>query len=193
MHPTTPCRPEVAAAGKRALGMRYKLLPYLYTATHAAAESGAPIMRPLWFNFPQDRNTHLIDRQASRCSAAAPRTAWRQHVRRHSIFGGGCMLPRVARRPCAMRLRPCPGNRRGDNACATPSFPPLLPQAVHGGGRAAGQPCAGAGSWERGSLLPARHLALALGGWPSHRCGVGLPLLKGLCWAFVWTRRGFSC
>jgi alpha-glucosidase (family GH31 glycosyl hydrolase) len=55
--------PEVAAAGKRALGMRYKLLPYLYTAVHAAAATGAPIMRPVWFNFPQDRHTHHIDRQ----------------------------------------------------------------------------------------------------------------------------------
>ena len=41
------CRPEVAEAGKKALGMRYKLLPYLYTAMHTAHSSGAPLMRPL--------------------------------------------------------------------------------------------------------------------------------------------------
>lgn len=67
-HPTPthprPCRPEVAAAGKRALGMRYKLLPYLYSAVHAAAKTGAPIMRPLWFNFPHDGQTHRNDRSA---------------------------------------------------------------------------------------------------------------------------------
>ena len=68
--PPTPCpalplpRPEVAAAGKRALGMRYKLISYIYTAFHSAAASGVPVMRPLWFNFPADRNTHRNDRRA---------------------------------------------------------------------------------------------------------------------------------
>lgn len=64
-----PARPEVAAAGKRALGMRYKLLPYLYTAFHAAASTGAPVMRPLWLNFPQDRNAHRNDRRALRAGS----------------------------------------------------------------------------------------------------------------------------
>jgi len=61
--PKSRHRPEVAAAGKRALGMRYKLLPYLYTAVHAAADTGAPIMRPLWFNFPQDKQAQRNDRR----------------------------------------------------------------------------------------------------------------------------------
>ncbi|KAL4448263.1 hypothetical protein ABPG75_005482 [Micractinium tetrahymenae] len=55
--------PEVAAAGKKALGMRYRLLPYLYSAFHAAHTSGAPVMRPLWLNFPADPHTHTFDRQ----------------------------------------------------------------------------------------------------------------------------------
>ena len=42
--------------------MRYKLLPYLYTAMHSAHSSGAPLMRPLWMNFPADAGSQSNDR-----------------------------------------------------------------------------------------------------------------------------------
>jgi hypothetical protein len=53
------------AAGKRVLGMRYRLLPYLYSALHDAHATGAPVMRPLWMNFPRDGATHTLDRCSS--------------------------------------------------------------------------------------------------------------------------------
>ena len=52
----------MAAAAKKALGMRYRLLPYLYSAFHAASKLGSPVMRPLWVNFPADPKTHTNDR-----------------------------------------------------------------------------------------------------------------------------------
>ena len=39
---------------RRALKRRYALLPYLYTLFEHAHRSAAPIMRPIWYEFPSD-------------------------------------------------------------------------------------------------------------------------------------------
>ncbi|KAL0030915.1 hypothetical protein WJX79_000844 [Trebouxia sp. C0005] len=54
---------SVADAGRRAIKMRYQLLPHLYTAFHQANKLGTPVARPLWFAYPQDPATHAIDDQ----------------------------------------------------------------------------------------------------------------------------------
>ena len=92
----------MAAAGKKALGMRYKLLPYLYTAMHAAHSSGSPLMRPLWMNFPADPQSQENDRQfmvgasllvspvlqqgATSVNAHFPPGTW------HCLWGGGDVI-----------------------------------------------------------------------------------------------------
>lgn len=51
---------SVTNAAKTALGMRYQLLPYLYTLFYFASTAGATVTRPLWFNFPGDPETRGI-------------------------------------------------------------------------------------------------------------------------------------
>jgi alpha-glucosidase len=52
---TTPWRhPEILPAVRRAIRLRYRLMPYLYSLYRRAAEAGEPILRPTFFDFPDD-------------------------------------------------------------------------------------------------------------------------------------------
>ncbi len=42
------------SAFRLAIETRYRLMPYLYNLFHAAAQSGTPIIRPLYFQYPRD-------------------------------------------------------------------------------------------------------------------------------------------
>lgn len=55
--------PQVANAARKALKLRYQLLPYLYTVFHRAHTLGGAVALPLWMQFPQDKNTYGIDTQ----------------------------------------------------------------------------------------------------------------------------------
>jgi alpha-glucosidase (family GH31 glycosyl hydrolase) len=54
---------SVATASRSALGMRYQLLPYLYTLFFQANQVGDTVIRPLWMNFASDAATHGIQEQ----------------------------------------------------------------------------------------------------------------------------------
>lgn len=54
---------SVAVSARNALGMRYKILPYLYTLTYEAHVSGAPIARPLFFSFPNFADCYGVSTQ----------------------------------------------------------------------------------------------------------------------------------
>ncbi|XP_063595396.1 maltase-glucoamylase-like [Penaeus indicus] len=54
---------SVAKSSKKALEIRYRLLPYLYTLFYYAHTSGNTVVRPLMHEFPHDRHTLSIDDQ----------------------------------------------------------------------------------------------------------------------------------
>ncbi|KAK9051098.1 hypothetical protein SSX86_027724 [Deinandra increscens subsp. villosa] len=54
---------SVAISARNALGMRYKLLPYLYTLSYEAHITGAPIARPVFFSFPNIKELYELSTQ----------------------------------------------------------------------------------------------------------------------------------
>ena len=55
---------RVEAACRRAIEWRYRLLPYLSTVVEEASRTGAPVLRPLLFQYPDDQRTHELADQA---------------------------------------------------------------------------------------------------------------------------------
>ena len=41
--------------------LRYELLPEIYNVMHEASETGVPAMRPLFLEYPQDKDAAGID------------------------------------------------------------------------------------------------------------------------------------
>ncbi|XP_042525958.1 lysosomal alpha-glucosidase [Dipodomys spectabilis] len=63
--PQEPYRfsPPAQQAMRKALALRYALLPHLYTLFHRAHLHGDTVARPLFLEFPTDSGTWLVDRQ----------------------------------------------------------------------------------------------------------------------------------
>ncbi|NXA43466.1 LYAG glucosidase, partial [Eudromia elegans] len=67
-HGNRPQEPYAFSAGaqdamRRALSLRYALLPFLYTLFHRAHSAGETVARPLFLEFPEDPNTWSVERQ----------------------------------------------------------------------------------------------------------------------------------
>jgi alpha-glucosidase len=52
---------EFTKINRASVELRYRLLPYLYTLFREHGETGAPLMRPLWFEYPDDSRTYTIE------------------------------------------------------------------------------------------------------------------------------------
>ncbi|MGB4415691.1 MAG: TIM-barrel domain-containing protein [Paludibacter sp.] len=52
---------EIEKVSRTALNRRYRLLPYFYTLFHEAAETGMPVMRPVFFDDPKDTTLRKED------------------------------------------------------------------------------------------------------------------------------------
>jgi alpha-glucosidase/alpha-D-xyloside xylohydrolase len=46
--------PQVEEACRKYLNLRYRMLPYLYSAVREATQTGMPVMRALWLHYPDD-------------------------------------------------------------------------------------------------------------------------------------------
>jgi alpha-glucosidase (family GH31 glycosyl hydrolase) len=52
--------PSVEPIAKKYIELRYQLLPYNYTLTWEARETGMPMMRSLWLHYPKDKQARGI-------------------------------------------------------------------------------------------------------------------------------------
>ena len=48
---------------KKAIELKYSLIPYIYTYAHEAHDAGLPIMRPMFLEYPYDVETFDTDAQ----------------------------------------------------------------------------------------------------------------------------------
>lgn len=55
--------PDLQNLWRLYLGLRYRLLPWWWNAAIRAVSAGVPLVRPLWFDFPDDPALHGIDDQ----------------------------------------------------------------------------------------------------------------------------------
>ncbi len=54
---------EFTKINRASVELRYQFLPYIYSLFREHERSGAPVMRPLWYEFPADKQTYLVNDQ----------------------------------------------------------------------------------------------------------------------------------
>ncbi|MBA4313391.1 MAG: hypothetical protein C0417_12275 [Chlorobiaceae bacterium] len=54
---------ELESINKKSIELRYKLLPYIYTQFYKASIDGTPIMRPIFFDYPNDIETYWSEKE----------------------------------------------------------------------------------------------------------------------------------
>jgi len=103
--------PIAEAAATRALRLRYKLLPYIYSYERIATETGVGIVRPLFWAFPDDAEvanesrswmfgdaflvSPVVERGASTHAVYLPAGTWYDYSRGTKIAGGRTITYKV--------------------------------------------------------------------------------------------------
>ncbi|AFZ32328.1 Alpha-glucosidase [Gloeocapsa sp. PCC 7428] len=68
------------------LNLRYQLLPYIYTLFWEAATTGAPILRPLLYDFPNDPHTYALHDQVLLGSSLMAAPIYRPGVEHRAVY-----------------------------------------------------------------------------------------------------------
>ena len=74
------------ALNRRAIELRYELLPHIYSVMREAADTGIPAMRPMMLEFPADGNTHGMDDQFMFGSDILVAPVLRAEVRERGVY-----------------------------------------------------------------------------------------------------------
>jgi alpha-glucosidase len=79
-----------ADINRASIELRYRLLPYIYTLFGEHTRTGSPVMRPLWFEYPDDARTYLVEDEylVGRDLLVAP-VVTEGVIKRHVYFPAG--------------------------------------------------------------------------------------------------------
>jgi alpha-glucosidase len=78
--------PEIEDVCRKAIRLRYRLLPYFYNLFREATLDATPIIRPLFWEFPDDANGYAIDDQFLLGPSLLVAPIFRQGARQRAVY-----------------------------------------------------------------------------------------------------------
>jgi len=72
-----------------AIRLRYSYLPFWYTLFYEGEQNGTPVMRPLWYEFPEDEGCFHIENQHMVGNALLVRTIYEPNIRTADVYFPG--------------------------------------------------------------------------------------------------------
>jgi alpha-glucosidase len=78
--------PRHEEINRRAIELRYELLPYIYSVMRETSETGVPAMRPLMLEFPQDERTYGSNEEFLFGSSLLVAPVLREAVNEHGVY-----------------------------------------------------------------------------------------------------------